>query len=100
VHEVSTVVRGAGRSTGTVNMKALKEAGFAPLIAGLGELADALDGDPAALSATGRKQLEEIHAALGKALVDPAQAEADAKALIEEQMARHLTRDARLRFGG
>jgi hypothetical protein len=111
VHEVSTVVRGAGRGTGTLSMKALKEAAFAPLIAGLGELAEALGGDPQSLTATGRKQLEEIHATLGKALVsptaslleagDPGDPEAEAKAIaaIENEMARHLTRDARLKLG-
>jgi HK97 family phage prohead protease len=100
VHEVSTVIRGAGRGTGTLSMKALKEAGFAPLIAGLGELAEALGGDPASLSATGRKQLEEIHATLGKAL-NPVDDEAEAKAMaaIANEIARHMTRDARVKFG-
>lgn len=100
VHEVSTVVRGAGRGTGTLSMKALKEAAFAPLIAGLGELTEALGGDPQSLTATGRKQLEEIHATLGKALTpDDPEAEAKAIAAIENEMARHLTRDARLKLG-
>lgn len=99
VHETSTVIRGAGKGTGTLSMKELKDAGFAPLIASLGELAEALGGDPAALTATGRKQLEQIHAALGQALIVPAQAEAEAKAAIEHEMARHLTRDARLKLG-
>lgn len=100
VHEVSTVIRGAGRGTGTLSMKEMKEAAFAPLIAGLGELAEALGGDPASLSATGRKQLEQIHAVLGKALQpDDPEAEAAAKAAIENELARHLTRDARRKFG-
>lgn len=100
VHEVSTVIRGAGKGTRTLVMKGLKEAAFAPLIAGLGELAEALGGDPASLSATGRKQLEEIHVTLGKALT-PDDHEAEAKAIeaIENEMARHLTRDARLKLG-
>lgn len=99
VHETSTVIRGAGRGTGTLVMKDLKEAAFAPLIAGLGELAEALGGDPASLSATGRKQLEQIHVTLGKALQpDDPEAEAAAKAAIESEIARHLTRDARLKF--
>lgn len=99
VHETSTVIRGAGRGTGTLVMKDLKEAAFAPLIAGLGELAEALGGDPASLSATGRKQLEQIHAALGKALQpDDPEAEAAAKAAIENELARHLTREARLKY--
>ena len=99
VHEVSTVIRGAGRGTGTLSMKALKDAGFAPLIAGLGELAEALGGDPSSLSATGRKQLEEIHVALGKALVDPTEAEAKAREMIANEIARNETRDARIRLG-
>lgn len=110
VHEVSTVIRGAGRGTRTLAMKSLKEAGFAPLIAGLGELAEALGGDPASLSATGRKQLEDIHAALGKALTPPnvtvpetgdLDPEAEAKALdvIRNQIAHHETREARIRLG-
>lgn len=100
VHEVSTVIRGAGRGTGTLRMKGLKEAAFAPLIAGLGELSEALGADPASLSATGRKQLEQIHVALGKAL-QPADPDAEAKAIaaIENELARHLTRGARLKHG-
>lgn len=100
VHEVSTVVRGAGRGTGTLNIKQLKDSGFAPLIAGLGELAEALGGDPASLSATGRKQLEQIHATIGKVLnpIDP-DAEAKAMAMIENEMARHLTRETRIKMG-
>jgi hypothetical protein len=100
VHEVSTVVRGAGRGTGTLSMKALKDAAFAPLIGGLGELADALKGDPQSLTATGRKQLEQIHAELGKALT-PADPDAEAKAIaaIDNELAVHLTRKERLKFG-
>lgn len=109
VHEVSTVIRGAGRGTGTLSMKQLKDAAFAPLIAGLGELAEVLGGDPASLSATGRKQLEQIHVTLGKALLSPTaslleagddpEAEAQAKAAIANEIAKHLTRDARLKYG-
>lgn len=70
VDEVSPVLRGAGVGTTTISIKgaALKEAHFLPLIASLGELADAITSDPAQLSATGRKQLGDIHAALGIAL--------------------------------
>jgi len=70
VDEVSPVLRGAGVGTGTVSIKSaeLKAQKFAPLIAGLGELAGALPDDPAALSATGVKQLEEIEAAIGRTL--------------------------------
>jgi len=96
VHEVSTVIRGAGKGTRTLVMKGLKEAAFAPLIAGLGELVEALGSDPASLSATGRKQLEAIHATLGKAL-HPIDADAEAKAIaaIANEHAVHLTRDIR-----
>jgi len=108
VHEVSTVVRGAGRGTGTIMVKglngALKQQAFDDLFADLGHMVTALQGDPELLSATGMKQLKEIHASLGLAIeragTDPAAADAEAKALIEAEMARHLTRDARLRFGG
>lgn len=70
VHEVSPVVRGAGVGTATLSIKSaeLKAAHFAPLIGALGELAAALPVDPAALSATGAKQLAEIHAAMGAVL--------------------------------
>lgn len=70
VDEVSPVLRGAGIGTRTLSMKgaALKSAHFAPLIASLGELADALPDDPAVLSATGLKQLREIEAAIGAVL--------------------------------
>jgi hypothetical protein len=104
VHEVSTVVRGAGAGTRTIAMKglkaALKEGEFDGLIDGLGAMAETLQGDPGLLSATGRKQLEDIHGALGAALVkaDP-EAEAKAQAEIERIFANHLTRDARRRVG-
>lgn len=106
VHEVSTVVRGAGRGTGTVMVKglkgALKQAVFDDLFADLGNMVTALQGDPAMLSATGMKQLTEIHASLGLAIeragTDPAKAEAEAKALIEAEMMRHEIRDVRLKF--
>lgn len=70
VDEISPVIRGAGTGTGTVTIKSatLKDQAFDGLIANLGELGTALAADPGALSATGLKQLSEIHAALGKAL--------------------------------
>lgn len=88
VHEVSTVVRGAGRGTQTIAMKglkaALKDGEFKALTEQLGTLAAVLEADPAKLSATGRKQLEDIHSSLGAALVlaqrDP---EAEAKAVAD-----------------
>lgn len=102
VHEISTVPRGAGKGTRTLDMKglkaALKEGEFDGLIDGLGAMAETLQGDPGLLSATGRKQLEDIHGALGAALVkaDP-EADAKAQAEIERLYANHLTRDARRR---
>lgn len=70
VMEISPVLRGAGIGTGTVALKnaALKDDRFAALVADLGALGDALKGEAAPLSATGVKQLGEIHAALGDAL--------------------------------
>lgn len=70
VDEISPVIRGAGKGTGTVSIKSaeLKEPVFDGLIASLGELGDALAAEPGALSATGRKQLVAIHSALGGAL--------------------------------
>lgn len=70
VHEVSPVIRGAGLGTRTLGIKsaALKESRFAPLIGELGDLAAAIGADGEQLSATGFKQLADIHAALGKAL--------------------------------
>jgi len=99
VHEVSTVIRGAGRGTGTVRMKELKSAAFAPLFAGLGALAEALAQDQTALSATGRKQLETIHARLGAALAaGTAEDEAKAQAAIEAEVIRNALRSVRLRL--
>ena len=70
VDEVSPVLRGAGIGTGTIAMKgaALKADRFAGLIGSLGDLAGAVAGDASALSASGRKQLSDIHDALGAAL--------------------------------
>ena len=103
VHEVSTVVRGAGKGTGTLMMKglkaALKEGEFDGLLGQLGEMAAVVGADPALLSATGRKQLGDIHTALGKVLVeDPRKAEEKAQAAIEDMLAQHIARDATRRF--
>lgn len=70
VMEISPVLRGAGIGTGTVALKnaALKDDSFQALVAGLAALGDALKGEVAPLSATGIKQLGEIHAGLGDAL--------------------------------
>lgn len=68
--EISPVIRGAGVGTGTVSIKSaqLKSAQFETLVASLGELADVVKADPGQLSATGLKQLADIHAAIGRAL--------------------------------
>lgn len=74
VDEISPVLRGAGVGTGTVSIKgaSLKGDRFAGLIGGLGDLTFALGSDASALSASGRKQLSDIHAAIGSALaVEP-----------------------------
>jgi hypothetical protein len=70
VSEVSPVLRGAGVGTGTLRMKSaeLKAAHFAPLIGSLGELAAALPAEPGVLTATGLKQLGDLHVAIGAAL--------------------------------
>jgi len=70
VDEISPVIRGAGVGTGTLSIKSaqLKDQNFAALIAGLGELGAAVGTDVTTLSATGLKQLSDIHVALGKAL--------------------------------
>lgn len=106
VHEVSTVVRGAGHGSATLSMKGLKavelkEAHFAPLIAGLDELAAALGEDVTCLSATGVKQLDAIRDRLQAALatihatqwVQPSEEE---RAAVEGAVASYLrtiTRD-------
>jgi len=70
VQEISTVIRGAGIGAVTLGIKSaeLKADHYAALLGSLGELASALPGDPAAISATGVKQLESIEAAIGKSL--------------------------------
>ena len=87
--EISTVVRGAGERTRTIAIKSaeLKDGHFAGLIASLGDLALALPDDPASLSATGLKQLGEIHGAIGAVLAAKAGPEADAGAGASEQAA-------------
>lgn len=98
VFEISPVLRGAGARTGTLALKSaeLKETAFAPLIGSLAELADAVAEDPGVLSETGRKQLEAIHASLGKALVPPANDDgAEGKAATDEAVFNFLQTVAR-----
>lgn len=71
VFEISPVLRGTGRLTGTIGIKSaeLKDDAFAGLIGSLGDLAEAAGAiEAGALSATGRKQLAEIHEAIGQVL--------------------------------
>lgn len=96
--EISPVVRGAGVGTGTLALKSaqLKDEAYAPLIASLGELAQAVKEGTDALSATGRKQLVEIHNELGLALLPP-EDDAAAKAahqLLEQHFAGTLAKAA------
>jgi len=91
--EISPVLRGAGVGTGTLGLKGigLKEAKFAPLIADLDELATAIGEDASLLSAVGLKQLAEIHASLGKALVPPG----DQSVLVDTALAETLIQQSR-----
>lgn len=68
VDEVSPVLRGAGNGTRTIEIKNAKltDDHHARLIGDLGELATAIDADPACVSASGLKQLREIHDAIGR----------------------------------
>lgn len=86
VDEISPVLRGAGVGTGTLSMKSaeLKDAKFAPLIGNLTEMAVAIDGDPTALSATGLKQLGDVHAAIGVVLRKAAGGPEEADALVAD----------------
>lgn len=82
VDEVSPVLRGAGVGTRTLSIKGakLRDDHLAGLITDLGAVASAVDADPAAVSATGLKQLREIKDAITRVLAgddgtgDPAKA--------------------------
>jgi HK97 family phage prohead protease len=100
VHEVSTVVRGAGEGTRTLAIKGaknaeLKEVRFDALLSELGGIAQAVTAEPGVLSATGRKQLQQIHAALGEALVDPEEIAAKAMELAGSDFAAYQALQAR-----
>lgn len=102
VDEISPVLRGAGVGTGTLAIKSaqLKDAAFGALMVQLGELAETVRGGTAGLSATGLKQLRDVHAAIGVALspqeMDAATVDAVATiervhgAMLERQVRRHL----------
>jgi hypothetical protein len=66
VMEVSPVIRGAGKRTGTRSMKgvSLKEADFTATLEQLQEMAAMIDANPELLSATGVKQAKDIRATL------------------------------------
>ena len=68
IDEVSPVLRGAGNGTRTLAIKGAKLTAehHAELIGSLGELAAAIDSDPSIVSASGMKQLREIHDAIGR----------------------------------
>lgn len=102
VDEISPVLRGAGVGTGTIAIKSaeLKGSTFAPLIAGLGELAAALPDDAAALSATGVKQLEEIEAAIGRTLAPLREAAGKERAATDTALAQFLIRESRRHLPG
>jgi hypothetical protein len=97
VLEVSPVLRGAGVGTGTVSIKGaeLKERNFAPLIASLDELAVTIGEDASQLSATGLKQLAEIHAALGKGLAADTRAGEKDRAVVDAALADFLRHQSR-----
>jgi hypothetical protein len=64
VIEVSTVIRGAGKQTGTLEMKgvSLKDADFTATLEQLQVMAAAIDANPDLPSATGLKQLGDVRA--------------------------------------
>ncbi|ALJ14258.1 hypothetical protein LH19_15415 [Sphingopyxis macrogoltabida] len=70
VDEVSPVLRGEGDDTRTLAIKGakLRDEHHGRLLADLGELAGAIDADPSIVSASGVKQLREIHDAIGRVL--------------------------------
>lgn len=97
VHEVSTVVRGAGIGSRTVMMKsaALKDRHFEKLLAELGTLKEAIGEDATSLSATGVKQLGEIHVAIGGVLagIGPgpeSELSAEAKTLADQAVGSYM----------
>jgi hypothetical protein len=70
VREVSPVLRGAGLRTRTLDVKglSLKSAQFDQLVAGLEAVVEVLSDGTEQLSATGLKQLADLHDALSAAL--------------------------------
>lgn len=101
VDEISPVIRGAGIGTGTISIKSaeLKEKHFAPLIAGLGELATSLPADASSLSATGLKQLEEIERAIGAVLSPLRELAAKERLAVDTAVAGFLKLQSRPHIG-
>ena len=106
VDELSPVLRGAGNRTGTISIKGakLRPEHLAGLITNLGELASAIDMDPAAVSAAGRKQLREINEAIERVLASDGAAADPCKAAesvaTDTALAHHLQyQDTLRRFG-
>ncbi len=106
VDEVSPVLRGAGVGTRTLSIKGakLRDEHLVGLITDLGAVASAVDADPAAVSASGLKQLREIKDAITRVLAgddgtdDPAKA---ASTVATDTALTHLMmhRDSLRRFG-
>lgn len=98
VFEVSPVVQGAGVGTGTLVMKGaqLKAGHFERVTGDLADLLASVKADPKALSATGRKQLADIHAGVGLVLSEADVDEAAARKAVAgrafRQVSRHLSR--------
>lgn len=97
IDEVSPVLRGAGNGTRTLAIKGAKlhEAKFAALIADLGEMAGAIDSDPAAISATGLKQLREIQDAIGRVFTGDEAAQAKAMLATDTALGHMLRHQVR-----
>ncbi len=104
VDETSPVLRGAGNGTRTLSIKGakLRSEHCARLIADLGELATAIDADPACVSATGLKQLGDIRTAIDRVLAGDAE-DAGVKAAVSRDTALTHALQHRMnqrRFGG
>lgn len=88
VHEVSTVIRGAGAGTGTISIKGaqFQAEHFGNLMDNLKAMTDAIQADPTIISATGMKQLHDIHVAVADVLQagsDDEDAEAKAREMAD-----------------
>lgn len=102
VFEVSPVVQGAGMNTGTMVMKGatLKNDYFQRLISELDEIAAAAAADPLAISATGLKQIEDLHGGLSTILEKAGEEERLAHRAVAGQAAREFEKRMELRAMG